>query len=125
MSNNQGGRRDASHARIYAKWAHLPAFKTLSHSALRLWLSLLWEHRQHGPNNWTLTDKEVANRLGCSAVTAGRAARELLEKGWLRVERTGRLTGSPSTRGRVVSLSQYPTEVREAEPWRYEKWNPD
>lgn len=122
MSNNHGGRREPSHARIYAKWRKLPAFKSLSHNALLLLISVLWDHRKNGPNIWPMTDELAALRLSCSTVTAGRAVRELLEKGWFRVERKGRTTGNRSTRGRVVSLSQEPTDARKAEQWRFEKW---
>lgn len=122
MSNNHGGRRDSNHARIYAKWRNLPAYKSLSLKAKNLLESLLWEYRPSHANIWHATDAAVALRLDCSLPTAGRAVRELIEKGWLREERAGGLSGPRSQRSRYVSLSQYPTAARPAQPWRYEKW---
>jgi hypothetical protein len=122
MSNNHGNRREPSHARIYAEWGKLPAYQSLSGSALRLLINVLWDHRQHGPNIWPMTDEIAAARLDCTPVTAGRAVRELIEKGWFSLERQGGLTGAKAVRGRVVSLSQYPTAARTAQPNRFKTW---
>ncbi|KPP83093.1 MAG: transcriptional regulator [Oceanicaulis sp. HLUCCA04] len=124
MSNNHNARRGGSHARVYSAWRTLPAFRALSLTALRLLIHVLCEHRAGGPNIWRMDDQTAALLLDCSPNTGGAAIRELITKGWMRIERPGGMTGPRRARSRLVSLSQYPTAARPAESWRYENWMP-
>jgi hypothetical protein len=124
MSNNHGFRHGVNFAMFMAKWNKLPALHSLSANGWLLLYSLLIEYRPDKPNIWHMTDEVAALRLGCSMPTAGKVVRELIEKGWLREERAGGLSGPRQARSRVVSLSQYKTAARPAESWRYENWMP-
>lgn len=129
MNTNQhtGSRREPPHARIYSRWYLLPAWRTLDSRGRDLVTHVMAAYRppEHGkPNAFELADRTVAAMLGCSENTARTVVNDCLERGWFILERRGSFTGPKGTRGRVVSLSCYPTETRKAEPQRFKQWRP-
>lgn len=117
--------RDRAHARIYAHWRKLPAWFTLDPRGQALVVAVRQAYRPDGPANaFALPDSLIAALLGCSENVARRTVRAVLERGWFVQERRGGFRGPKGTRTRVVSLADYPTLTREAQPERFEKWRP-
>ncbi|KPP82873.1 MAG: hypothetical protein HLUCCA04_02030 [Oceanicaulis sp. HLUCCA04] len=115
-------RSDRAHARLYAFWRTLPAYATLSPHAKVLLAELLMAYRPESHNAFELSDAFTAAHLGVCPNTARKAIFELVERGWIEIERDGGTTGKKAHRKRIVSLSCFQTEVRSAQPGRYEFW---
>ncbi|MGJ3232181.1 MAG: hypothetical protein ACFE0P_10310 [Oceanicaulis sp.] len=124
ISKNGWPSREPPHARIYASWYRLASWRTLCSRGRDLVCHVLAAYRPDKLNAFQLSDADVAAMLGCSENTARAVVKACLERGWLVLERRGAFTGPKGARGRVVSLACYPTEVRKAEPQRYEQWQP-
>lgn len=117
-------RIDRPHARIYAHWRTIPAWFTLCPRGQAVIVAVLMSYRPDSPNAFHLTDAVAAGILGCSQNIARRVVGEVIERGWLHVERRGGFKGPKGARGRIVSLAMFETDARPPEPFRYEKWRP-
>jgi len=74
--------RDAPHARVYARWLPLPAWRALSLPARRLLVEILGGFAPvRTALSWPV--RKSAEVLGTSKSTAARASRELEENGWI------------------------------------------
>lgn len=126
MSISKGGRpsREPPHARIYASWYRLASWRTLCSRGRDLVCHVLAAYRPDKLNAFQLSDADAAAVLGCSENTARAVVKACLERGWFVLERRGAFTGPKCARGRVISLACYPTEMRGAEPQRFEQWRP-
>ncbi|MDA8586706.1 helix-turn-helix domain-containing protein [Rhodobacteraceae bacterium] len=96
-----------------------PAWRSLSGAAIKVWLEL--HTRYHGGNNGrlTLSYAEAAKNLGMGKATVHRAYNELVESGFLALEKEGdwygrlahewRLTTKPmqQVRGRVAATNDW------------------
>lgn len=116
--------RGRSHARIYAYWRKLPAWFTLCPRGQALVVAVFQAYHPDYPNAFELSDRIAARVLGCAENTARPIVKAIMERGWVVQERRGGFRGPVSTRGRVVSLSAFPTDCRRAEPHRFEQWKP-
>lgn len=117
--------RDRAHARIYAAWRKLPAWFTLDTRGQALVVAVRQAYRPDGgPNAFALPDSMVADLLGCSENIARRTVHNVIERGWFVLERGGGFRGKKGARARVVSLADYETLSRPAQPERFEKWRP-
>lgn len=117
--------RDKAHARIYAHWRKLPAWFTLDPRGQALIVAVRQAYRPDGgANAFPLPDSLVAALLGCSQNTARQVVQSVVARGWLVVERRGGFRGRRGSRTRVVSLADFPTLARPAEPERFERWSP-
>src|SRR4051794_2389270 len=83
-------RADRPHARVYADWLDLPAFRALSSPAVNLLVHILARHRpgENGRLNWSV--RRAADALKASKTTAARALDELEQHGWLACTAVGR-----------------------------------
>lgn len=121
-------RRQSPHAQIFLFWIGLPAWYELSSHAKVLLVEYSASYHPDKPNLFNASDRYVAARLGCSRATAAKVIAELVEKGWLRIERPGGFRGHPNARGRVVSLTTRPTETHPTPTCEFKLWgrtNPD
>jgi len=115
--------RDRRHARIYATWLVLPAWRCLSGDASRLLIHML---AQFMPGNNGLTDfsaRVAGEAIGRSKSEGARALAELEEKGWITVCRVGRFQAAnkPSR----YALANYPNDATgEPATMAFETWRP-
>lgn len=109
-------RKDRPHARVYHHWLEHPSWKELSPSAFKVIVHLMAEYRPDQPNVFGVGERRMANLIGCGKVMAKKAIDELVEGGFLRVERRGRNSGTPLGRERAVSLTRYDTETAAQDP---------
>ena len=117
--------RDKAHARIYAHWRKLPAWFTLDTRGQALIVAVRQAYRPDGgANAFAVPDSLVAALLDCSENVARRTVQAVMERGWFVLERRGGFRGPKGTRTRVVSLADYETLSRPAQPQRFEKWRP-
>ncbi len=80
-------------------------------------------YRPDKPNAFPLSNRAAATMLQCAQKTAAKAVGELVERGWLILERSGGTEGARCARGRVVSLTKWGTDARDPyEPFRH--WRP-
>jgi len=115
-------RRQPPYAQIFLHWMYLPAWQELSSHAVKLLAELLAAYRPYTPNAFELSDRHVAERLNCSRQTAAKVIAELIELGWLKLERKGSLTGARAGRSRVVSLTCRPTETNATPTNDFRHW---
>jgi hypothetical protein len=73
---------EKAHARIYAWWLELPAWRNLSPPAVALLIALLVEYRPGTPAV-TLSDERAGRLIGMSDSSGLRAVQELEKWGWL------------------------------------------
>lgn len=87
--------RAPAHARIFATWVVLPAWRALSPVARALLVEMLARFRpgQNGALEWPV--RKAANAVGVSKATAARALIELERNGWLSVTRVAAFGGRP------------------------------
>lgn len=104
------------------------AFRSLSGPALKVWIEV--RARFNGANNGrlSLSWDEAAEKLGLSKTTVGRAFRELITKGFLRLRRAGHWYGRRAAEyiATDVKYDGHPA-TRDWERWRPdadEKRNP-
>lgn len=123
-------RHDRPHARVYDHHVRHAAWRALSHPARVLLIETLAAYRTDKPNAFPMGTRRVADQLGVAEKTARKCVLELIEGGWLSVERAGRNTGPRATRERVVSLTRYDTDTTAGDPdlplktWRKGTANP-
>jgi hypothetical protein len=118
MSNPSypSSRHDRPHARIYDHWLRHPAWKNLSPPAFKIITTLLASYRPEKNNVFLVGERRIADLCPCSPRTARFAIDELIEGGFLRVERKGRSDGAVSARERAVSLTRYNTDTLVGDP---------
>lgn len=82
--------RDRPHARIYAEWIELAAWRHLSGNAAKLLVAMLADYRpgRNGYLEWS--ERRAGRTIGKSAATGRRALEELQDRGWIEVERFGK-----------------------------------
>jgi hypothetical protein len=119
-----GKYRDHCHARIYAYWVNLPAWRHSCTQAHELLILTLVLYRTNKPNSFEWSERSAALAIGCSRAKAKKAIAELVECGWFKVERAGRITGARATRPSVYSLCMYPTEMCDTPAMDFETWRP-
>lgn len=73
--------RDSAHARIYSDWLSLPAWRTLSPTAVKLLVEILGRYRPRDNGQLPLSAKLAGKYLGASKATGARALRELDDAG--------------------------------------------
>jgi Transcriptional regulators len=100
--------RDKPHARIYAEWMLLPAWRTLDCHARALIVELLTRYRPTDENHIILSDRKAATMLNCARPTAAKAIAQLVERGWLEIERVGSMKGPRCKRGSAYALTAQP-----------------
>lgn len=91
---NAKGRNDTEqYLPIPYSMANHPAFRSLSGSALKVWIEL--RSKFNGSNNGklSLSFQDAATKLGLSKTTVGRAFKELQEKGFIVKQRAGHWYG--------------------------------
>jgi hypothetical protein len=115
---------DKPHARIYAEWLLLPAWRELSCYARTLIVELLTSHRPTSPNLIALSDRQIATLLNCARGTASKAIVELEKYGWLEVERVGAMKGVRGKRASCYSLTRFPKVTGDAPTEAYLYWRP-
>ena len=112
-----------SHARFYSDWLDLPSYRNLHPPARALLLETMARYRPKTSTQFEWSSRKAAGLLLCSRSTAAQALHELVECGWLKVERVGRTKGPRATRPSVYSLTMFgtamdPTPSREFMTWR-------
>ena len=117
--------RDKPHARIYAEWERLPAWRTLTPYAKTLYVHIAMRFRplKYQPNAIEVSTRWAASVIPCARSTAAAAIDELVERGWLYCERAGSTKGPRATRPAVYSLTKEPTDEAPAKKL-YLKWRP-
>ena len=103
---NATGRKDGDrYFNLPYPMAHSVAFRSLSGSALKVWVEL--HTRFNGGNNGKLrlSLDEAARLLGISKTTATRAFAELQEKGFIRMTRRGQWYGRKATEWAITDRS--------------------
>lgn len=76
--------RDSAHARIYAYWIDLKAWKNMSPRAKALLVEIMMRYRPGENGKLAYSAKHAAEILKASKSTAARTLRELDDLGWLR-----------------------------------------
>lgn len=116
--------KDTSHARVYQPEFRLAAWRALSANAIALLIELRGMYRPSLPNLFVLSDRRVAELARCSRAKAPAVLEELVDKGWLKVERIGTgLAGPTSRRAAAYSLTNNPTDAGPATRL-FERWQP-
>ena len=114
---------DRSHARIYAAWLDLPAWRYLSPIACKLLVAMLARYRPGTNGALVWGAREAGQAVGMSQATGARALAELEEKGWITVECVGAFArkNKPSN----YALTYYPNDVSgEPASLAFEDWRP-
>jgi hypothetical protein len=115
---------DKPHARIYAEWLTIPAWKELTCYARALLIELLTKHRPISPNLISLSDRQIATLLNCARGTAAKAIVELEKCGWLEVECVGAMKGKRAKRASCYSLTRFPKITGDLPTEAYLHWRP-
>jgi hypothetical protein len=116
--------RDRAHARIYTNWANLPAWRKLSAPSVALLVELLMQYRPSQPNWFVISERKAAGLARCARAKAAGVLDELVDKGWLQVERVGTgLKGGTARRAAAYSLTNFPTDAGPATRL-FERWQP-
>lgn len=116
--------KDRAHARIYHAWFKLPAWRSLSGNAVKLLCAMLAEFRPLDGNNGRLawSDKRAGDAIGMSETSGRRALAELEAKGWIAVQRFGKMRRDMPT---FYALACYPNnETGEPATMAFEHWQP-
>jgi hypothetical protein len=115
--------RDRRHARIYADWLTLPAWRALSGDGVKLLAFMLAQYRQ-GENGLTdFSVRQAGKVIGKSKSEGARALNELEACGWISVERVGKFQSrnNPSR----YALATYPNDATgEPATLAFETWQP-
>ena len=101
--------RDRSHARIYAAWVDLPAWRTLSLPARCLLFEMLVRFRPGANGQLAWPARRVGEVLNVSKATGARALIELENAGWIEVETVARFGGH--AKPAMYSLTMFPNDV--------------
>lgn len=116
--------RDRPHARIYAEWMHLPAWKALKAESVALLVHTMATYRPNDGNCFEISDRRAAELARCSRPTAARALANLVDHGWLEIERIGKITGTLNSRKSRYSLTCQPRYMGEAAKMTFLHWRP-
>lgn len=116
---------DKPHARIYRSWMDLPAWTTLSPPAQSLIVNLLTRYRPHEPNAFEISDRTATEMVRCARNTASKALAELVDRGWLKVRRIGRMRGPKAKRASVYALTACPEDHVMPATKDFLRWQPD
>lgn len=111
------------HARIYAHWRELPAWRVLSCAARCLLVEMLMEYRpgNNGGLQWSV--RRAASALGVGKQSAATALAELEKAGWITVQRIGALGGGNAPT--EYALTMYVNDATGEEATRaFERWEP-
>lgn len=114
---------DGPHARIYHAWLKLPAWRALSGNAVKLLCTMLAEFRPSENNNGRLawSDKRAGDAIGMSETSGRRALEELEVKGWIAIQRLGRMRRDMPT---TYALAMYPNdETGEQATMAFKHWH--
>ena len=101
--------RDRRHARIYAHWLTLPAWRDLSGDGVKLLIHLL-AHYRPGENGLTdFSARQAGDAIGKAKSQGARALNELEAFGWIVVVRIGKFQArnKPSR----YALANYPNDA--------------
>jgi hypothetical protein len=115
---------DKPHARVYRDWMDLPAWTTLAPAAQALLVNVMTRYRPHEPNRFEISDRTATTLIRASRATASKALADLVDRGWLRVARVGRVQGPKSKRASVYMLTMYPEEKGMTVTRDFERWQP-
>ncbi|WP_413990430.1 hypothetical protein ACMDCR_31730 [Labrys okinawensis] len=99
---------DKPHARIYAEWLLLPAWKALKPEAVTLLITVMTMYRPNDGNEFKISDRRAAELARCSRPTAVKALESLISTGWLEIENFGRMTGELNKRAFRYTLTSQP-----------------
>ncbi len=112
------------HARIYHAWLKLPAWRTLSGNAVKLLCAMLAEFRPLDGDNGRLewSDKRAGDAIGMSESTGRRALEELESKGWIAIQRMGKMRRDMPTTYALAAY--YNDETGEPATMAFEHWRP-
>jgi hypothetical protein len=115
--------RDRRHARIYAEWLGLPAWKHLSGDGAKL-LCYMLANFQPGQNGLgDFSARQAGDAIGKSKSQGARALNELEALGWISVVRVGKFQArnKPSR----YALANYPNDATgEAATMAFLDWRP-
>ena len=102
-----------------------PAWRSLSGSAVKLWLEL--HSRYNGGNNGrlTLSYAEAAENLGMGKASVQRAYRELVEHGFLALEKKGNWYHRRAHEWRLTTKPMQHARGRESATNEWRQWRPD
>ncbi|MBV1701715.1 MAG: helix-turn-helix domain-containing protein [Hyphomicrobiales bacterium] len=115
---------DKPHGRIYATWMQLPAWREMSCFSRALLVELVTKYRPTTENLFALSDRQVADMLNCSRPTAAKTLTELEDRGWIEVERVGKMTGERAKRSSAYSLTTHARIIGESPLKTFERWRP-
>ena len=88
---------NASHARIYSHWRHLPAFNTLVPLSRCILDDMLMQFTRHEGNKQRLTANQIVRKYRVGHKTARNAIVALEERGW--IQRIGLSQGKTGQAG--------------------------
>ena len=113
--------RDRRHARIYAAWLTLPAWRALSGDAVKLLAFMLANYRpgENGLNDFSA--RQAGEAIGKAKSQGARALNELEACGWIAVVRVGtfQCRNKPSR----YALASYPNDATgERATLAFETW---
>ncbi|MCZ8181898.1 MAG: hypothetical protein O9322_02930 [Beijerinckiaceae bacterium] len=115
--------RDRRHARIYAEWLTLPAWRELSGDAVKL-LAFMLAHYRHGENGLRdFSVRQAGEAIGKGKSQGARALNELEACGWIAVVRVGKFQSrnKPSR----YALATYPNDATgDPATLAFEAWQP-
>lgn len=115
---------DKPHARIYRAWMDLPAWTTLTPVAQALFVNVLTRYRPMEPNRFEISDRTATTLVNCARATASKALADLVDRGWLRVIRVGRLQGPKARRASVYALTAFPEDSASQARKDFLRWQP-
>jgi len=115
---------DKPHARIYAEWMFLPAWNTLRPEAQSLLVNIMTRYRPLYPNAFEISDRTATMLVNCARNTARNALAELVDRGWLRVIRVGRMGGPKAKRASVYALTTHGLDMGAPAPEDFKTWRP-
>lgn len=115
---------DRPHARIYFAWMHIPAWTTLTPVAQALLVNLLTRYRPLEPNAFEISDRTATELVSCARNTASRALADLVDRGWMRIVRVGRIRGPKAKRASVYALTAFPEELGAPAAKDFMHWRP-
>lgn len=101
--------RDRRHARIYAHWLALPAWRDLSGDGVKLLCFMLAHYRpgENGLNDFSA--RQAGEAIGKSKSQGARALNDLEALGWISVVRVGKFQAR--NRPSRYALASYPNDA--------------
>jgi len=96
---------DAPHARIYAAWVLLPAWRTLTPLAVSALVYILTQYRPAANPYVCWPVRQLGEQVGCSKSAAAEALELLEDRGWLVAVKRGRRGTRAAT---IYRLTMFP-----------------